>query len=42
MKFIKYIPKEDSRIFYSGMQEIKELGRINSKIGKKYFLDSDK
>ena len=28
--------------FYSGMQEIQELGRRISKIGKKKFLDSDK
>ena len=34
--------KEDSRSFYCGMQEIKELGRRSSKIGKKKFLDSDK
>ena len=40
--FIKYILKEDWRSFYSGMQDIQELGRISSKIGKKKFLDSDK
>ena len=40
--FWKYILKEDSRSFYSGMQEIQELGRISSKIRKKKFLDSDK
>ena len=32
----------DSRSFYSGMQEIQELLRRTSKIGKKKFLDSDK
>ena len=41
-KFIKYILKEDSRSFYTGMQDIQELGRISSKIGEKKFLDSDK
>ena len=39
---IKYILKEDSRSFYGVMQEIQELGRRSSKIGKKKFLDSDK
>ena len=34
--------KEDSRSFYSGMQEIQKLGRRTSKIRKKMFLDSDK
>ena len=34
--------KEDSRSFYSGMQDIQDLGRISSKIGNKKFLDSDK
>ena len=38
----KYILKEDSRSFNGGMQEIQELGRRSSKIGKKKFLDSDK
>ena len=38
----KIILKEDSRSFYSGMQDIQELGRIRSKIGKNKFLDSDK
>ena len=32
----------DSRIFYNGLQDIPELRRISSKIGKKYFLNSDK
>ena len=41
-KFRKYILKDDSRSFYSGIQEIQELGRINSKIRKKKFLGSDK
>ena len=38
----KIILKEDSRSFYSGMQEIQELGRRISKIGKNMFLDSEK
>ena len=38
----KYILKEDSSGFYSGMQEIQELGRRSSKIGKKKFLGSEK
>ena len=41
-KFIKYILKEDSRSFYAGMEEILELGRRCSKIGKKKLVDSDK
>ena len=34
--------KEDSSSFYVGMQEIQELGRRSSKIGKKKLLDTDK
>ena len=34
--------KEDSRSFYSAIQDIHELGRRSSKIGKKKLLDSDK
>ena len=34
--------KDDSRSFYSGLQDIQELGRRSSKIGKMKFLDSDK
>ena len=40
--FRKYILKEDSRSFYNAIQDIQELGRRSSKIGKKKFLDSDK
>ena len=39
---LKIILKVDSRSFYSGMQDIQELGRISSKIGKNKVLDSDK
>ena len=38
----KYFLKEDSRSFYSAIQDIQELGRRRSKIGKNKFLDSDK
>ena len=34
--------KEDSRSFYSGMQDIQDFGRISSKIAYKKFFDSDK
>ena len=41
-KWGKYILKDDWRSFYGGMQNIQELGRRSSKIGKKKFLDSYK
>ena len=34
--------KEDSRSFYSGMEEIQEFGRRFSEIGKKKFLGPEK
>ena len=37
-KFIKYILKVDWRSFYGRMQEIQEMERKSSKIGKKDVL----